>query len=104
MTPGAPRRDVRPLLLAAGALLGIGVATVAAAQDSEQLFASRCGRCHGDAGSLAERRLVVVDDRVQIQKDGQDLRAFLGHHYAQLTAAEIEVLYEELRRQLDANP
>lgn len=62
------------------------------------IYFERCGRCHGTAEALFDKKAVLRDGKVVGQRSGRDLRVFLGSHFARRDRAEVDAIYAELLR------
>jgi hypothetical protein len=70
----------------------------ARADDYPGLYFDRCGRCHGTAEALFDRKAALRDGKVVGRRSGRDLRVFLGSHFARRDKAEVDAIYAELLR------
>lgn len=62
------------------------------------LYFERCGRCHGDAQALLEKRAELKDGVLVGQRSGRDLRSFLDSHFGRRSEADVATIYMELLR------
>lgn len=81
-------------------LASVLAATSGGAQtnDYDGIYFERCGKCHGTAEALFDRKAVLRDGKVVGRRSGRDLRVFLGSHFARRDRAEIDRIYMELLR------
>jgi cytochrome c2 len=70
----------------------------ARAGESSGLYFERCGRCHGTAEALFDKKADLRDGIVVGRRSRRDLRVFLGSHFARRDGAEVESVYMELLR------
>jgi mono/diheme cytochrome c family protein len=72
----------------------------AGAQESRWpgLYFERCGRCHGDAHALLEKRAELKDGALVGRRSRRNLKSFLGSHFGRRSEDEIATVYMELLR------
>lgn len=83
--------------------MATGALTLTTAQgqaiDPHRLYEQKCARCHEPhAGDFARKRLKRVDGQTVGAENGLELRAFLSRGHGRLTAAELDVMVEQLTR------
>ena len=68
------------------------------------VFQHRCTKCHGKAVTFARSELTTKDGIVRTKKSNDDVDAFLTKGHGESTPAEIKLLLEMFRYQLDTAP
>ena len=90
------------------ALMALAAAWILAgpAQSDEAGYHSRfealCGRCHGHSGPFARDRLAIVDGQLVGRATGRRVEGFLRRHPGGLSAADIALFRDVMRRQVEA--